>query len=38
MGDDKPPRGDGRATAWTIGILAVAAWLVLLWQMFGEVL
>jgi hypothetical protein len=38
MGEDKTPRGDGRATAWAIGIAAVAAWFVLLWQMFGEVL
>ena len=38
MGDGNTPRGDGRATAWTIGVLAVAAWVLLLWKMFGEVL
>ncbi len=36
MSDDPP--GDGRRLAWLIGASALAAWFVLLWLMFGDVL
>jgi hypothetical protein len=32
------PQGDGRTAMWLVGITAFAAWLVMLWLMFGDVL
>jgi len=32
------PEGDGRKAMWLVGITAFAAWLVMLWLMFGDVL
>ena len=32
------PEGEGRALAWLIGAGALAAWFVMLWLMFGDVL
>ncbi len=35
---DEAPGGDGRTLAWLIGAGALAAWFVLLWLMFADVL
>lgn len=38
MSDDEEPVGDGRPRAWLFGAAALAAWFVMLWFMFGDVL
>lgn len=38
MAGGEEPQGDGRTAAWAIGIVALAAWFMLLWLMFGDVL
>ena len=38
MSDEEEPQSDGRAIVWTIGAVALAAWFILLWLMFGDVL
>jgi hypothetical protein len=38
MLDGQEPHGDGRTAAWAIGAVALTAWFVILWLMFGDVL
>ena len=38
MPDGEEPQGNGRAVAVLIGIGALAAWFLLLWLMFADVL
>ncbi len=38
MREEQEPPGNGRAAAWTIGAIALSAWFVILWLMFGDVL
>lgn len=38
MPDGDEPRDDGRRAAWTIGAVALGAWFIILWLMFGDVL
>lgn len=38
MEDGRDPIDDGRTAAWAIGAVALSAWFVVLWLMFGDVL